>query len=125
MEDRKLTFRRGDFLAVAAVLLLAAAVFLAFLPQSREDPGVVQVYRDGVLIRELPLDTDVTLEISGVYTNTLQIRDGKAAMIHSDCPGADCVHSGAIKDPGRSIVCLPNRVELRIVGDADVDFVVR
>ena len=47
------------------------------------------------------------------------------AITGSDCPGEDCVHSGWIKASGRSIVCLPNKVEIRIVGQSDdVDFVV-
>ena len=55
---------------------------------------------------------------------TVVIRDGRAAILESDCPGGDCIHSGWISQPGRSIVCLPNRVELRIAGQGDVDFVV-
>ena len=49
----------------------------------------------------------------------------EAAFTESDCPGRDCVHSGSIGSTGRSIVCLPNRVEIRVISaEADVDFVV-
>ena len=55
----------------------------------------------------------------------LAINDGASACTASDCPGQDCVHSGAIHTAGRSLVCLPNRVEIRVVsGGSDVDFVV-
>ena len=63
--------------------------------------------------------------VEGDYTNVISVEDGKAAIIESDCPGADCVHSGWIHEPGRSIVCLPNRVEIRMEGASEVDFVVR
>ena len=56
------------------------------------------------------------------------ICDGKAAILESTCPGEDCVHSGWISQTGRSVVCLPNRAEVRIEGVSgadDVDAVVQ
>ena len=83
------------------------------------------IYQDGSLIRELSLGTDTEVVIGGDYENVVTIKDGKAAITRSDCPVTDCVHSGWIHEAGRSIVCLPNRVELRIEGVSEVDFVVR
>lgn len=125
MSNMRFRFRRGDLLAIAAVAVIAVAVALAFLP--RGDAGqnaAVQIYQDGQLIRELSLQAEETIQITGSYTNTVTVQNGKVAITHSDCPGADCIHSGWISTPGRSIVCLPNRVEIRITGTADVDFIV-
>lgn len=122
-----LSFRRGDMLAILLVLALALTVFIIFLPRGEATQNaVVQIYRDGALLREYSLEEDVRMEISGDYTNILAISGGRAFIEESDCPGGDCMHSGAISEPGRSIVCLPNRVEIRISGaaEADVDFVV-
>ena len=71
------------------------------------------------------LDSDTEVVIEGEYENVVTVKDGKVAITKSDCPGTDCVHSGWIHESGRSIVCLPNRVELRIEGASEVDFVVR
>ena len=86
---------------------------------------MLSVYQEGALIKEFSLDSDVEFVIEGDYKNVITIKDGKAAITESDCPGTDCVHSGWIHEAGRSIVCLPNRVELRIEGTSEVDFVVR
>ena len=83
------------------------------------------IYQEGKLIQELSLDHDTEFVIEGDYENVVTVKDGKAAITKSDCPGTDCVHSGWIHEAGRSIVCLPNRVELRIEGASEVDFVVR
>ena len=118
-------FQRGDILAIALVLVLALAVALAFLPGREEAGGMVEIYQDGNLIRSYSLDEEVTMEVPGDYSNVISISGGRAAITQSTCPGEDCVHSGWISSAGRSIVCLPNRVEIRIVGaQADVDFVV-
>lgn len=119
------SFRKGDLLAVILVICIAAAAAAAYLPgKSDAQNCVVQIFQDSVLIREFPLDSDAEFEVSGEYTNRIIIRGGRVCIEDSDCPGADCVHSGWIYSPGRSIVCLPNRVEIRISGQSDVDFVV-
>ena len=121
----RLKFQKGDWIAVALVIVLAVGLLLPFLPASGTRPGAVQVWQDGVLRKTLPLDRDSTYVLDTPYRNVITIRDGQAAITESTCPGADCVHSGWIRHTGRSIVCLPNRTEVRIVGtDGDVDFVV-
>ena len=125
MHGLRLRFQKGDLLAVVATLLLAAAVFFLFLPQESGAPAVAEIYLDGQLIYQLPLDTPAEVEVSGDYHNTVTVRDGKISVTASDCPGEDCVHSGAVGTSGRSIVCLPNRLEIRVVSaPGDVDFVV-
>lgn len=125
MADRKrLSFRAGDCIAVALVLALAVGIGLLFLPPSDTGEAVVRIYRNGELLRELPLSAEERVEINGKYENTVELRDGAVAITHSTCPGEDCVHSGRTSKPGRSLVCLPNGVEIRIVGSRDIDFVV-
>ena len=121
----RLRFQKGDMLAVALVVLLAVVTVLCFLPKGENTACVAEVYRDGELVKTLELEKDQTLDIDGKYHNTVTVSGGKVAITASDCPGEDCVHSGAIQASGRSIVCLPNGVEVRVVGaSADVDFVV-
>lgn len=119
------SFQKGDLLAVAAVLVLAVVTFLFFLPRSSSTPAVAQIYQNGALLMTVPLDQPQEFPVEGEYCNTITVRDGKIAITASDCPGLDCVHSGAIHSPGRSLVCLPNALEIRVVtGQSDVDFVV-
>ena len=122
----RLTFQKGDGLAVVLVIVMAVCVLLPFLPSQSDAPGAVQVWQNGVLLDTLPLNRDGTYVIDTPYRNVITVRDGQASITESSCPDADCVHSGWIRHTGRSIVCLPNRTEVRIVGtDGDVDFVVR
>ena len=111
---------------VALVVVLAIGVAACFVPQkTAARDSVVQIFQDGRLIQELPLNADASVEIRGDYLNTVAVKDGRAGFSDSDCPGQDCVHSGWISGAGRSVICLPNRVEIRITGASDVDFVVR
>ena len=76
-------------------------------------------------MKTLSLEEETSFEIGGKYTNVITVSGGPIPITASDCPGEDCVHSGAIKATGRSIVCLPNELEVRVIsGASDVDFVV-
>ena len=124
-ERDALRFRKGDWLAVALVAVAAIAVLLCFLPGSRREAAYAQVYLDGVLVKTVALREDQVFSVEDLYRNEITVKDGTIAFTASDCPGQDCVHSGGIHSTGRSLVCLPNRVEIRVVsGDPDVDFVV-
>ena len=124
-KQEHLRFRKGDFLAIAAVVLMTVLVAVSFLPKENTGPVMAEIYRQGEQVKTLSLDVDSSFEITGKYTHVVTVQDGKVAITFSDCPGEDCVHSGAINASGRSIVCLPNEVEVRVVNArSDVDFVV-
>ena len=124
-KSEHLRFQKGDFLAIAAVVLVAVLVAACFFPKGSSVASQAKVYHNGQLVKTLSLSEDASFEISGKYKNVITVQDGKIAITASDCPGEDCVHSGAIHTGGRSIVCLPNAVEVRVVNAAsDVDFVV-
>lgn len=121
MKQSRLRFQKGDWVAV--VLVCAMVLTSAFwLPELRSGGSFAQIWQDGILIRQVPLSVDQTFQIFGAYTNTVTVSDGKIAVTHSDCPTNDCVHMGWLQSGG-SIVCLPNRVEIRLTGDTDVDLV--
>ena len=122
--EQKLRFRKGDWLAIGLVVCLAVAVFSCFLPGS-EPAAYAEIYLDGQLYKTVSLAEDQAFLLTAQYSNEITIADGAISFTSSNCPGQDCVHSGSIQSPGRSLVCLPNRVEIRVIsGQPDVDFVV-
>ena len=120
----KLRFRKGDWIAVALVVVLAVLVLLCFLPRN-QSAAYAQVYLNGELVKTVSLDQDQTFTVTGDYCNEITVKDGAISVTAADCPGEDCVHSGSVYTDGRVIVCLPNGLEIRVVSKAsDVDFVV-
>ena len=124
-KQEHLRFKKGDLLAITAVVLMTVLVAMCFLPKGSGEPVQAEIYQNGDLVKCLPLETDTTFEVTGKYTNVVTVSAGEISISASDCPGEDCVHSGAIHTSGRSIVCLPNGVEIRVTAQtSDVDFVV-
>lgn len=125
MESMRLSFRKGDLIAIVLVIVLICVSAVCFWSVDHSQSPIIQIYQNNTLIKECSLEKEESFVVEGAYQNTVVIQGGRVAITKSDCPGADCVHSGWISSMGRSIVCLPNRVEIRITGEAEVDFVVR
>ena len=120
----KLRFGKWDLAAVAFVAL-AAVVLVLLLTQGSSHGRYAEIYQNGKLIKTVALTQDQEFVVEGSVTATITVRDGKIAVTASDCPGGDCLRCGWIEKAGRSIVCLPGGLEIRVVGQADdVDMVV-
>ena len=126
--DMRLKIKKGDFVVAVLVLLLAAVVaFLLAFAAKNSGSGMAVIYQNGKVIREINLNEitePIRIAVDGEYHNVIVAENGRIHMETSDCPGETCVHSGWISDAGKTIVCLPNRVEIKITGESEVDAVV-
>ena len=127
-----------DALVAAVVIALAVVTALLFyLPKTGGGDQLTLVITVGgqeqsrTPVTQLP-DGPVHIEGRGGYTLTLPPSysdlpfspEWSVRVSESDCPGQDCVHTGAISRAGQSIVCLPAQVVISLVGAAsDVDAV--
>lgn len=116
------TMKKADFILIAAVIVLAG-LLLFFLYGLNNAGSYVQIEVDGSIIETLPLDTDITREIttSNGGTNTLVIKDGCAKMTAANCPDGICKNHMKIKRNGESIICLPHKVVVTIVSENEQD----
>ena len=121
-------FRIPTGVCFAAATLLALALgFFAVRRLSRKDGALAVVYVNGERTAEYPLaeDTTVTLHAPNGGYNILVISGGTADVTEASCPDGICVRAKAAQYEGDTIVCLPNKTEIRIEGaaSADIDLV--
>lgn len=114
----KTALKRGDLYLMVGCLL-AALVCCGLWRLFRRDGAAVVVEQDGREIARYVLSEDRTerIEGEGGY-NTLVIEGGQAWLSEADCPNQLCVKTGKIRYAGQSIVCLPHKLAVRIVGGA-------
>ena len=106
----RVKIRPFDLVLIAALVFLAGLWWALGLSGSR-GPAWVQVYTSQGLYREAPLHEDGDIRVPGPLGESLvEIRSGEAYMAWSPCPNKLCMHMGAASRPGKSIVCVPNRV---------------
>ncbi len=115
MKNKRL---RNDILIIAVSLLLCGAVLLIrFFTAQTGKYASVEI--DGAVQALYPLDTDreyVIGDLHGDY-NILVIKDGCAYISSASCPDKICVSHRKINTEGDRIVCLPNKLTVRIVQD--------
>lgn len=115
LEDKKL---RSDIILIGTLLIVGLSVLL-FMILTGEQGDRVLVTVNGERVAEYPLSVDGVYYLNG-GTNVLVIEDGYVYMREANCPGfQDCVETGKISMVGQSIVCLPNKVIVEIVGEKD------
>jgi len=105
--------RKADIILciVLVIVGLAASMIIAM---SKSGGDTVIVERDGELYGKYSLFEDRTVDIAG--KNVLVIKDGTAIMESASCHNQVCVHHAAVSQAGESIVCLPNKVIVKIEG---------
>ena len=111
--------RIHDVVLGLALLIVAMALFVIDITKASNDNGnkTVVISIDGEKKSEYPLKEDgvYLLEGSHLGTNKLVIKDGKAYIEEASCPDKQCVKQGKISKAGEMLVCLPNRVVIKIV----------
>ena len=117
---------RNDILLVAAVLLIAGGAWL-FTTINKAPGEYAAVIVNGEETARYPLDTDAEIRLeseNGGY-NILVISGGTADVTEASCPDGICVRAKGAQYEGDTIVCLPNKTEIRIEGvaSADIDLV--
>ena len=114
---------RLDVIVIAAILILSLSVLL-IVTLTRKDGAIVRIEVDGETVKEYPLAFNLDYTVKD-GANVIRIKDGQAYMIHSDCPDHTCERTGKIRYVGQTIVCLPNKVTVTIIGeqsDDSIDF---
>lgn len=117
---------RGDKILIAFILIIALSTFLGINLYGFA-PGKVYavIEADSELVQKISLgEGGPTLEVKveGFEGETLlQVRKDKIRILDSPCPDRDCVRQGWISRPGQILVCLPNRVVVKIQSDKTQD----
>ena len=96
-------------------LLCAGAMMVTY---NTEEMAFAEIYSAGDLVKTVDLAIDQEFTIGG--HNTVTVSGGKIAVTWADCPDGYCMARGWCNS-GTDIVCLPNRLVIRFVGEQEVD----
>ena len=114
---------RTWIILLCALLLLSVLACIPLL--SSKPAGRAKITSDGevITIVDLKIDQEFTVESSGGGSNTITVKDGAIAVTEAECPDHYCMKRGFCNG-GTQIVCLPNRLVISFLDEAEVDFVV-
>ena len=106
-------------IAAIAAVCLGLSVFLLL---SGDDAVYAQISSGGKVVKTVDLRIDQQFNVIGETggSNTVTVRDGRIAVTEADCPDHYCMERGFCGG-GTPIVCLPNRLVIRFLGEQSVD----
>jgi hypothetical protein len=120
-ERRSRRIRAGDVALVVLILVAAAASMVLVARATAGEKGSLAIVEvNGNEVRRITLGSDQpakTITVKGWNgPSTFEVEAGRVRMVRSSCRDKICIGVGWIDTAGRSIVCLPNRVVIRITG---------
>lgn len=105
-------------IAVAVIILSAFGYFLTGAALADEQKTVV-IESEGKLFAQYPMTEHRVVDVKG--HNKVEITPEYVRVIFADCPEQTDVKQGKISSPGSIIVCLPNKMTVRITGETEID----
>ncbi|MDE5818109.1 MAG: NusG domain II-containing protein [Lachnospiraceae bacterium] len=115
--------RRRDVLFGVGVLLIVIGCFLLRGLVFQGDAAYVEFSQDGRMIRRVRLSDmegqDIRIDAAEGGYNLIHVENGSVFVREADCENGDCIRQGTIRHMGESIICLPHKLAITIVGDTD------
>lgn len=110
--------KKRDFFIVFALLIIAAALYIA---SPKGKGSVVQIDYNGTRYAEVEFELLGEGEVRSFIVNQTEILvDNSGALFTSSaCKSQICVNAGRINKVGQIVVCLPQRVSIRITGTTE------
>ncbi len=117
--------RRADIGVILGCVLLAVLLLFAYASGFSGGARQVEITVDGRLYAVYPLNEIKSAKAVEIQTefgyNRVEITREGARVADADCPDKLDVRAGWITQPGQSLICLPNRLVVRLTGAGSVD----
>lgn len=119
-----LMFKKGDLIIFLLLLIAGLSWFMQteLLIKDQNKRAVIEI--DGTVYKSFNLNNntkDEALKIELPHDNFIHVTINKEKVYVTDvsCPDKLCKKTGSISNPGKSIICLPNKVVIYIKVDDD------
>lgn len=114
--------KKRDIIIIALLLVCALGLYIVSQVSLGAEASTVVVTLDGEEVLRRPLAMEETYEIAqeNGSVNIIAVEDGAVFMQEANCRDGLCIRQGKMRNGAKTIVCLPNKVVVRLTGDAPV-----
>lgn len=118
---------KKELLIIFILLIVALFSFLIFRISGQGAKVEIKISQELYGTYDLLTDQEIIIkDKEGLTLMNSLIKNGKVQVLTSNCPDKICIESGSIEFSGQTIVCLPNKVVIKIIGDdAEIDGVLK
>ncbi|MBE7047211.1 MAG: NusG domain II-containing protein [Ruminococcaceae bacterium] len=113
-----------DIVIIIIALICGASLMILPMVLDNDSNGVCVIKVNGEEIRRIDLSSvleDETIVIDNEYgENHILVTKNGVSVIYSDCLQKVEMTDEPIYKPGQSLVCLPHRLVIEIIGEGDI-----
>lgn len=117
--------KKNDFFLIL-VISIVVGLFFTFNHFKNNKGDKVVIYVDNKVYKEVPLNKseELTIKTKSGY-NKVKVHDGGVEIEDASCPDKVCVKTGFVNKSNKNIVCIPNKVSIKIVSNEknDIDVI--
>ena len=119
----KIIVRHKSFILIFSTIAIICAVITYFFI-TRTGGACAEIYSDGKLLYTINLNDvsspyEIPIEYGG-KSNTVYIEKDCISVSAANCPDKLCIKSGKIKNNSYPIVCLPNKLVIKITDNVSL-----
>ena len=112
-------FRKSDIILMISIVIIGL-ISAFYLSLGKTKGNEVEIKVDNHIYGTYSLNVNRTVVVKGNNSkNIVKIEDGSVKMSSASCKNQICVHHSPISLAGENIICLPNRVIVRIKGSSN------
>lgn len=102
------------------ILLILILITLIIINTTKEQGNTAVVYYEDKEVLKIDLSINKEYKVKGFLGDVvIEVKDNKVRVIEETSPNNICQKQGYIKDSTKTIVCLPNKIIIKITNDKD------
>lgn len=115
--------KQNDVILIIIILLIAGILLLNF--KERKIGNTAKVYYENDLILTIDLNIDSEYDVKGYNGNVhIIVKDKKIKVDEENSPKHLCSKQGFISYSYETIVCLPNKILIKIEDQNEIDTII-
>ena len=113
-------FRKKDILIIAVLFVVGIAGIL--LPKLLKGNVIAEISFNGIVVKQVDLSKNTSFTL---HNMDFEVKDHSIRVVHSPCHDKICVRTGFISSPAQTIVCVPERLVVKIISsENDIDLII-
>lgn len=116
---------KNDIKLIVVVIFIALIVFL-IVHLTKKEGNTIEVYYEDDLILTADININKEYKVEGALGEVIiEVKDKKVRVKKENSPKNICSKEGYISDSSRVLICLPNKITVKIVDKKnDIDGVI-
>lgn len=112
-------------ITLVSILFVVILVILVFINVTKKEGTTAEVYYEDEKILTIDLNIDKEYIVKGKLGDVvLEVKNKKIRVKEENSPNHICSKEGFIGDSLKTLVCLPNKIIIKIVGSNEIDGVI-